>query len=30
MEAILFLTFWLGGAVLHTIFDFKIKPHIYN
>jgi hypothetical protein len=26
MEAILFLVFWLGGAVLHTLFDEKIRP----
>ena len=26
MEGILFLVFWLGGALLHTLFDIKIKP----
>jgi len=26
MDGILFLIFWLGGAVLHTLFDLKIKP----
>jgi hypothetical protein len=25
MDGILFLCFWLGGAVLHTFFDLKIK-----
>jgi hypothetical protein len=26
MEAILFFVVWLGGAVLHTLFDLRIKP----
>ena len=26
MEAILFLVIWFGGAVLHTLFDLRIKP----
>jgi len=26
MEGILFIIFWLSGAVLHTLFDLKIKP----
>jgi len=26
MEAILFFVIWLGGAVLHTLFDLRIKP----
>ncbi len=26
MEGILFLVFWFGCAILHTIFDLKIKP----
>ncbi len=26
MEGILFLVFWLGGALLHTLFDIKIRP----
>ncbi len=26
MEIILFFVVWLGGAVLHTLFDHKVKP----
>lgn len=26
MEGVLFLVFWLGGAVLHTLFDLKVRP----
>ena len=26
MEAIVFFVVWLGGAVLHTLFDLRIKP----
>ncbi len=26
MEAILFFVVWLGGAILHTLFDVRIKP----
>jgi len=26
METILFFVVWLGGALLHTLFDLKIKP----
>ncbi len=26
MEGIIFLVFWFGCAILHTIFDLKIKP----
>jgi hypothetical protein len=26
MEGILFLTFWLGCATVHTVFELKIKP----
>ena len=26
MEAILFFVIWLGGAILHTLFDLRIKP----
>jgi hypothetical protein len=25
MDGLLFLCFWLGGAVLHTVYDLKIK-----
>jgi len=25
MDGLLFLCFWLGGAVLHTLYDLKIK-----
>ena len=28
MEAILFFVFWLGGALLHTFYDLKIRPVI--
>mgnify|MGYP003573589577 FL=1 len=26
MEGILFIVFWLGGAMLHTLFDLKVRP----
>jgi hypothetical protein len=26
MEATLFFVIWLGGAVLHTLFELRIKP----
>ncbi len=26
MEGLVFLLLWLGGTVLHTVFDIKIKP----
>ena len=26
MEALFFFVIWLGGAVLHTLFDLRIKP----
>lgn len=26
MEALIFFVIWLGGAVLHTLFDLRIKP----
>jgi hypothetical protein len=26
MEALVFFVIWLGGAVLHTLFDLRIKP----
>jgi hypothetical protein len=26
MEAILFFVIWLGGSLLHTLFDLRIKP----
>lgn len=26
MEGIFFIVFWLGGAVLHTLFDLKVRP----
>lgn len=25
MDSLLFLCFWLGGALLHTLYDLKIK-----
>jgi len=28
MDGILFMVFWIGGAALHTLFDFKIKPRL--
>ncbi len=28
MEGLFFLVFWLGCAVLHTLFDLKVKPLI--
>ena len=26
MKGILFVVVWLGGATLHTLYEFKIKP----
>lgn len=26
MEGMIFLGFWLGGALLHTLYDLKVKP----
>ncbi|SDO87675.1 hypothetical protein [Desulforhopalus singaporensis] len=26
MEAVIFLVFWIGSALLHTFYDLKIKP----
>ena len=26
MDGLLFLGFWIGGALLHTLYDLKIKP----
>lgn len=26
MEGLFFLIVWLGGAVLHTLFDIKVRP----
>ena len=26
MEVTLFFIIWLGGALLHTLFDLRIKP----
>lgn len=28
MEAIYFLTFWVGGALLHTLYELKVKPYL--
>jgi len=25
-QAVFFLVFWLSGALLHTLFDIKVKP----
>jgi hypothetical protein len=25
MEGLLFVGFWLGGAILHTFYDLKVK-----
>ncbi len=30
MEAILFLILWVGSALVHTLFDLKIKPHLMS
>ena len=30
MEALLFFVIWMGGALLHTLFDLKIKPVIQS
>ncbi len=26
MEAMVFFVIWLGGTLLHTLFDLRIKP----
>lgn len=28
MDGVLFLVFWLGSALLHTLYDLKIAPLI--
>lgn len=28
MEAIYFVIFWIGGALLHTLYDLKVKPNL--
>ncbi len=28
MEGIYFLIFWIGSALLHTLYELKVKPHI--
>jgi len=28
MEGIYFLIFWIGSAVLHTLYDLKVKPYV--
>ena len=28
MEALYFLILWLGGAVLHTVYELKLKPYL--
>jgi hypothetical protein len=25
MDGLLFVAFWLGGAILHTFYDLKVK-----
>lgn len=27
MEGLYFILFWVGGALLHTLYDLKVKPH---
>ncbi len=26
METVYFLIFWIGGALVHTLYDLKVKP----
>lgn len=26
MEGVVFIVFWLGCALLHTLFDLKVRP----
>ena len=28
MEGIYFLIFWIGSALLHTLYDLKVKPYL--
>lgn len=28
METVYFLIFWLGGALLHTLVELKMKPYL--
>jgi hypothetical protein len=30
MEGIYFLILWIGGALLHTLLELKIKPYLEN
>ena len=28
MEGVYFLVLWIGGALLHTLYDLKLKPYL--
>jgi hypothetical protein len=30
MEGIFFLIIWIGSAVLHTVYELKIRPYLRN
>ena len=30
MEGIYFLIIWIGGALLHTLYDLKVKPSLID
>ena len=30
MEGIYFLVIWIGSAVLHTLYELKVRPYFQN
>jgi hypothetical protein len=30
MEGIYFLIIWIGSAVLHTLYELKVRPYFHN
>ena len=30
MEGIYFIMIWIGSAVLHTVYDLKVRPYLRN
>jgi uncharacterized protein involved in type VI secretion and phage assembly len=30
MDGIYFLVIWIGSAVLHTVYELKVRPYLHN
>jgi len=28
MEGVYFLVLWIGGALMHTLYELKVKPYL--